>query len=128
MSLDIADLEFVGLVLEAAGGQKEPLIAYLRSHKPLRQEDREYLADLIAGKFNRKRGRPKGGPNTKNLQNVAVLAEFAKRELRKRGIHKGIHDQAINWAMQRHTSRGRPPVGREQLENYLRRSRKSRTK
>jgi hypothetical protein len=125
---DVADLEFPGLVLDAARGQREPLVAYLRSQKPLRQQDREYLADLIAGKLYRKRGRPKGGPNARNLRNLAVLVEAAKRELRKRGRHKGIHDQAISWAMEYHTSRGHPPVAREQLENYLRRSRKARTK
>jgi hypothetical protein len=125
---DLADLEFPGLVLEAARGQREPLIAYLRSQRPLRQQDREYLADLIAGKLNRKRGRPKGGPNARNLRNLAVLVEIAKRELRKRGWRKGIHDQAINWAMEWHASRGHPPAGREQLENYLRRSRKPRKK
>jgi hypothetical protein len=125
---DLADLEFPGLVVEAARGRKEPLIAYLRSHKPLRPVDHDFLADFIAGKMNRKRGRPKGGPNARNLRNVAVLVELIKRELRKRGRHKGIHNEAIDLAMLWHTSRGHPPVGREQLENYLRRSRNARTK
>ena len=55
--MDLSELEFEGTLWEFIyKGRKEPLIAFLRSDKPLRPSDRAHLADCLEGKVKRKRG------------------------------------------------------------------------
>jgi len=128
--MDLSKLEFAGTVWEFVNkGRKGPLIAYLRSDKPLGPSDREYLADLLQGKLKRRRGRPKGGLDTQNMRFLASLVRHVKSEMRQRGERYRIHDEAVDLVLGLYTYNGKPPVEREKFENYLRRSRqKSRKK
>src|SRR4029453_2113507 len=56
-TMDLSKLEFAGTVWELINkGRLCPLIAYLRSDKPLAPSDRDSLADLLQGKLKRRIG------------------------------------------------------------------------
>jgi hypothetical protein len=123
--MDLAELEFDGTLWEAIHrGRTSRLIEYIRSDKPLRPRDRDHLADYLEGKLKRKKGRPPGGKNVLNLRNVAVLVEFYKTKLRESGMRSGIHDLAVDSALEFHVARGQEAPDRQALENYLRRSKR----
>ena len=128
--MDLSKLKFAGTVWEFINkGRMEPLIAYLRSDKPLEPSDREYLADLLQGKLKRPRGRPKGGLDAQNMRFLASLVRHVKSEMRQRGERYRIHGKAVDYVLGLYTYNGKPTVEREKFENYLRRSReKSRKK
>ena len=123
--MDLSELEFDGTLWEwIHKGRTAPLIAYVRSDKPLRPRDREYLADYLKGKVKRKRGRPLGGMESRQIRFVAGLVRAVKAEWRERGESYGIHNKAVDHALAAY-----PVIDREKLENHLRRSqRKSRKK
>ena len=122
-TIDLSKLEFAGTVWEYINkGREWPLIAYLRSDKPLLPSDRECLADLLQGKLKRRRGRPKGGLDAQKMRFLALLVRDVKGEMRQRGERYRIHEKAVDYVLGLYTYNGKPPVGREKLENYLRRS------
>jgi hypothetical protein len=125
--MDLCELEFAGTLWELIHkGQKAPLTAYLRSNKPLRPRDREHLADYLEGRVKRKRGRPLGGIESRQIRFLAGLVRAAKAELRERGERYGIHNKAVDRVLAAYPN---SPIDREKLENHLRRSqRKSRKK
>jgi hypothetical protein len=121
--MDVAKLEFDGTIWEFINrGRIEPLIAYIRSDKPLLPSDREYLADLLQGKLKRRRGRPVGGVDAQKMRFLALLVRHVKAEMRQRGERYRIHEKAVDHVLGLYSYNGNPPVGREKLENYLRRS------
>jgi hypothetical protein len=123
--VDLAELEAVSAIWEAAKyGRKDRLLAYLRSNRPLTATDREYLADYLEGKLNRKKGRPRGGKAALNVRNVAVMVDFYRAKFREAGKHYRIHDIAVENALKYHVAHGHKVPKRETLENYLRRSKR----
>lgn len=123
--MDLTELEFAGTLWELSHkGRNAPLIAYLRSDKPLRPRDRDHLADYLEGKLKRKRGRPPGGKSLLNLRNVAVMVDLYKAKLRESGERSRIHDLAVDSALEFHVAHGHEAPDREALENYLRRSKR----
>jgi hypothetical protein len=125
--MDLSELEFDGTLWELNHkGRKAPLIAYLRSDKPLRPRDRDYLAEYVEGKVKRKRGRPLGGMESQGIRFLAGLVRAVKAEWRARGERYRIHDKAVDHVLAAYPV---GPIFREKLENHLRRSqRKSRKK
>jgi hypothetical protein len=123
--MDLSKLEFVGALWEwIHKGRKAPLIAYIRSDKPLHPRDREYLADYLDGKVKRKRGRPLGGTESREIRFLAGLVRAIKAEWRARGERYRIHNKAVDYVLAAY-----PVIDREKLENHLHRSqRKSRKK
>jgi hypothetical protein len=123
--VDLSELEAISAIWAAAKlGRKQQLLAYLRSDRPLTAEDRAYLADYLEGKFNRKKGRPRGGKAALNVRNVAVMVDFYKAKLREAGERYRIHEKAIDYALKYHVSHGHTAPAPETLENYLRRSKR----
>jgi hypothetical protein len=121
--MDLSELEFAGTIWELINrGRVAPLIAYIRSDKALRPEDRGYLADYLEGKLKRKRGRPIGGLESQKIKFLAGLVRAAKAQLRERGERYRIHNKTIDLVLDVYSVSGKPPVDREKLENYLRRS------
>jgi hypothetical protein len=125
--MDLSELEFAGTLWELIHkGRTAPLIAYVRSDKTLRPRDREHLADYLEGKDKRKRGRPLGGMESRQIRFLAGAVRAVKAELRERGERYRIHSKAIDHVLAAYPD---GPIGRETLENHLRRSqRKSRKK
>lgn len=125
--MDLSELEFVSALWEwIHERRKAPLIAYIRSDKPLRPRDREYLADYLDGKVKRKRGRPPGGTESRQIRFLAGLVRAVKADWRKRGQRYRIHNKAVDHVLAAYPV---GPIFREKLENYLRRSQvKSRKK
>ena len=123
--MDLSELEFDGTLWEwIHEGRRAPLIAYVRSDKPLRPRDREHLADYLEGKVKRKRGRPPGGMESREIRFLAGAVRAVKAELRERGERYRIHNTAIDRVLATY-----PVIDREKLENHLRRSQqKSRKK
>ena len=123
--MDLAELEFDGTLWELIhNGRKAPLVAYVRSDKPLGPTDRQHLADLLEGKLKRKRGRPRGGVETQRIRFLAAFVRDLKAELRQQGQRYGIHDKAIDRVLDTFSNAEQRPSDREKLENYLRRSRR----
>jgi len=124
--MDLSELEFEGTLWEFIyKGRKEPLIAFLRSDKPLRPSDRAHLADCLEGKVKRKRGRPSGGVASRQIRFLAGRVRALKAEWRAQGERYRIHDKAVDTVLEAYPGL----VDRETLENHLRRSqRKSRKK
>jgi hypothetical protein len=117
-TMDLSKLEFAGTVWELINkGRLCPLIAYLRSDKPLAPSDRDSLADLLQGKLKRRIGRPKGGLDAQKVRFLALLVRDVKSDMRQRGERYRIHDKAIDHVLSLYTYNGKPPVGREKLEN-----------
>ena len=116
--MNLCELEFDGTLWELIHkGRKAPLIAYIRSDKPLRPCDRGHLADYLEGKGKRKRGRPLGGMESRQIRFLAGAVRAVKAELRERGERYRIHSKAID-----HVVAAYPVIDREKLENHLRRS------
>ena len=121
--MDLSELEFAGTLWELINkGRKAALIVYLRSDKPLRPRDREYLADYLEGKVKRKRGRPRGGVESQKIRFLAGQVRAVKARLREQGEPYRIHNKAVDLVLDVYSVAGEPPVDREKLENYLRRS------
>ena len=117
--MDLSELEFDGTLWEwIHKGHKAPLIAYVRSDKPLRPRDREYLADYLDGKVKRKRGRPLGGMESQQIRFLAGLVRAVKAKLRERGERYRIHNKAVDHVLaaypvpdrSRKTRKPPPPV------------------
>ena len=121
--VDLAELEVVGAIWEAAKyDRKDRLLAYLRSDRPLTAIDRQYLADYLEGKLNRKKGRPRGGRSALNVRNVAVMVDHYKAKLREAGKRYQIHEMAVDLALEYHVAHGHQAPARQTLENHLHRS------
>ena len=121
--VDFLELEAMSAIWMAAKkGKMQLLIDYIRSDKPLTAVDRKYLADYLNGNYRRKKGRPRGGNAALNLSNVAVMVDYYKAKLREAGKRYRIHDMAVDYALKYHVAHGHKAPPREQLENYLRRS------
>ena len=121
--MNLCELEFDGTLWELIHkGREAPLIAYVRSDKPLRPRDREHLADYLEGKDKRKRGRPLGGMESRQIRFLAGAVRAVKAELRERGERYRIHSKAIDHVLAAYPD---GPIGRETLENHLRRSQRN---
>jgi len=85
--MDLSELEFAGTIWELINrGRDAPLIAYIRSDKVLRPQDRGYLADYLEGKLKRKRGRPIGGLESQKIRFLAgQVRAFKAPTARARG-------------------------------------------
>ena len=123
--VDLAELDAVSAIWDAAKyGRKDGLLAYLRSNRLLTATDREYLADYLEGKLNRKKGRPRGGRAALNVRNVAVMVDLCKAKFREAGKRNRVHEMAVDLALEYHVAHGHKAAARETLENYLRRSKR----
>jgi hypothetical protein len=112
--------------IEAArSGNAAPLVASLRSSKPIRRDEerwwRDAIAGILAGEFRRSRGAPRGDPLDKLYKNPALhlAAEDVKRIERiwRERYHRKrpFHDEAVALAAKR---RG---VSEHTLVNLLKR-------
>jgi hypothetical protein len=129
---EFVQVEFA--VGRAKNGDAAPLSAYL-AERGIRPAALEYLVGCIVG---RKRGRPRTMA-VQLLINQAEMLEKIKKALRASGIRHRVHDEAMR-GLEQYYNRQRqlasqyglafcyPPVDRDKLENFIRRSKKSRTK
>jgi hypothetical protein len=118
----------------AKNGDAAPLSAYL-AERGIRPAALEYLVECIIGK---KRGRPRTVAVQLLINQAEMLKKF-KKALRASGIRHRVHEEAMRglesfYDSQRHSASkfglafGFPPVDRDKLENFMRRSKKSRAK
>jgi hypothetical protein len=88
--MDLSELEFAGTIWELINrGRIAPLIAYIRSDKALRPEDRGDLADYLEGKLKRKRGRPRGGLESQRIRFLAGQVRAYKAHCESTGSATG---------------------------------------
>jgi hypothetical protein len=132
---DLAKLAFQNAVWVAGHlGDKRRLLALLRADYRLTAKDKQYLADFIEGKVKRPAHRPRRvatdalhDPEWAAVIHAAFLVEQLKRGARKEGRGRsGIREWAVDQAMDLLEKQGSRRPARERLENYLRRSKKSR--
>ena len=121
--MDLSELEFDSTLWEFHKGCLAPLIAFLRSDRPLRPGNREYLADYLEGKVNAKEGaRAVEKGSLQNSVSCRSMLGPSKPNCESKGnaTDSRQSDRSCFGCLSR-------PVDREKLENHLRRSqRKSR--
>jgi hypothetical protein len=88
-------------------GDKSLLIMLLRSYRELGRNDRDCIADYLEGRFNRKRGRPRGIVLTeqrlKRMRAAAVvrIAKQSLKENKERYSHEKIVDRTVEMLSER---------------------------
>jgi hypothetical protein len=92
---------------QAVKGDKSLLIMLLRSYRELGRNDRDCIADYLEGRFNRKRGRPRGIVLTeqrlKRMRAAAVvrIAKQSLKENKERYSHEKIVDRTVEMLSER---------------------------
>lgn len=148
--------EFLTAVMCAVKGNKDPLVALLKSERELRQRDRDLLARFINGDLGRRRGRPRArGRRTANpseLDKQTELHRLAhqcvddyKKQLRKddelremlrkkrkkyrdEGMSFNINEFAMDEMVEFFQQTGLGTLDRSQLANLVLRSKQPRKK
>jgi hypothetical protein len=82
------------------------------------------VANLLDGKFKRKRGNPGGKIETRILREAAEDVVWLKGRLREGGIKYRVHKCAVQMALDMY---GKQAPDENSLENYLKRSKKPRS-
>ena len=104
----MADLTDLSIIFAAQKGERRRLIELVRSSKPMSQDIRSFVADLLEGKRFRGRGRPK----TRFLMREQLIAEYVYIEMRKGktlelacekiGEDLGMSDSAVRACYTKH--------------------------
>jgi len=96
MTLGAVDHDFPHMVRAAALGDTKALIDYLLSDRHIGPTERQYLADLLAGEFRRRKGRPTLKAPARAFRNDALAQVKAlKAELKSAG-KKTSHHQVLD--------------------------------
>lgn len=95
--------EFLAAVYQCSKGQPQYLIDYLRSNRPIRQQDRENLAQLFEGDPEQKSKRRR--PRAHALRSAALEAVFFYKSWRAENRRLGIRDHGQGDAMKDEAAR-----------------------
>lgn len=117
---------------------KKTLIDLLRSNYPISPDDKRVLADFFDGKFQRSRGRrswratdeffsKEGRARVAVCRAALYIEAIKKRAQDEKRSRAGIHEWAIEQALEYMRKRGFHLPDPDSLENYLRRSKKRAT-
>ncbi len=94
---------FIYTLSQHAGGNSKFLIEYLRSDRPLAALEREYLAQVLEGVLDRKKGR--GRPANKGVRDAAMQACVFYEMWRAENKRAGIKDYGVSNAMKDEAAR-----------------------
>jgi hypothetical protein len=127
------DLYFIDAVLDAMEGKTERLEKLILQGHPRTLRDSQILIDYIHKKIKPPRGRPPSALAIFTDKKIAAkqhalrLVRQKKQQMRARGeaVH-GIHNRAVEDALQQLKESGEAVPPRRWLENALRRSSKPR--
>src|SRR6266542_31062 len=89
------------LIEAALYGDRKPLAAWIRDHGVRTKKARNVVADILEGKFNRPKHRPRRLETQKRLHEVVLLVSYCEAQRIKTEASVAIACEAMNFSRRR---------------------------